>query len=279
MGKNRMVDTKFWEDNYISDLTSNQKYLFLYFLTCPSSNIAGIYEITIKKISFETGLPKGEIEDILKQFSDDKKIYYFDGWVYLKNFEKYQVERGSSKIIIGVDNIKKKLPNKIKEKIANISDNISYEYPMKGHTYPPNYSDSDSDSDSDILSPLPLFKNKTHAQPTGKNRFIPPTVEMVRAYCDERKNTIDPEQFIDYYESNGWLVGNKGKMKNWQASVRTWERNNKVSNQNLTNDQKIENRGRELIRLKGVVGASFDFQEEFGEQEYLKYRDKLFEGN
>lgn len=272
-----MIDTKFWEDNYITDLTANQRYLFLYFLTCPSSNIAGIYEITLKKISFETSLPIPEIENILKQFSNDKKIYYFDGWVYLKNFERYQLERGSSKIVKGIDNIKEKLPNKIKEKIANISDNISYQYPIKAYQYPSNYSDSDSDS----ISPLPPFKkNPTISPPqNGKNRFIPPTFEMVKKYCDERKNNIDPERFINYYESKGWVVGGKAKMKNWQAAVRTWEKNNQSSSQNLTNDQKIENRGRELIRLKGVVGASFDFQEEFGEKEYLKYRDKLFEGN
>jgi non-homologous end joining protein Ku len=51
---------------------------------------------------------------------------------------------------------------------------------------------------------------------------IPPTVEMVKKYCDERKNSVDPSRFIDYYEGRGWMMG-KYKMKNWQAAVRTWE--------------------------------------------------------
>lgn len=55
-------------------------------------------------------------------------------------------------------------------------------------------------------------------------RFIPPTKEDVKAYCQERKNNIIPEKFIDHYTSNGWMVG-KNKMKDWKASVRTWERN------------------------------------------------------
>lgn len=55
-------------------------------------------------------------------------------------------------------------------------------------------------------------------------RFIPPTVEEVKAYCDERRNGINAEQFVDYYTSKGWLVG-KNKMRDWKASVRTWERN------------------------------------------------------
>lgn len=59
-----------------------------------------------------------------------------------------------------------------------------------------------------------------------KERFVPPTVEEVRAYCLERGNTVDPENFVDFYTSKNWMVG-KTKMTNWKASVRTWERNEK----------------------------------------------------
>lgn len=53
-------------------------------------------------------------------------------------------------------------------------------------------------------------------------RFIPPSVDEVRAYCGGRQNGIDPQRFVDYYTSNGWMVG-KNKMKDWKAAVRTWE--------------------------------------------------------
>lgn len=58
-----------------------------------------------------------------------------------------------------------------------------------------------------------------------KEKFKPPTLEEVQAYCIERNNNIDPKHFIDYYTSNGWKVG-KNNMKDWKAAVRTWERNN-----------------------------------------------------
>lgn len=58
----------------------------------------------------------------------------------------------------------------------------------------------------------------------NNKRFIPPTVDEVRSYCIERNNSVDPERFVDYYESKGWLIG-KTKMKSWKAAVRTWERN------------------------------------------------------
>lgn len=51
-----------------------------------------------------------------------------------------------------------------------------------------------------------------------------PTLEEVRRYCHNRRNKVDPERWFSYYESNGWKIG-KNAMRNWQAAVRTWERN------------------------------------------------------
>lgn len=79
------------------------------------------------------------------------------------------------------------------------------------------------------------------AVPTvDKNRFIKPTVDEIKAYCKERNNNIDAQQFFDFYESKGWKVGN-ARMKDWKASVRTWERNS-ISNNNANNYiQKVDN--------------------------------------
>ena len=55
-----------------------------------------------------------------------------------------------------------------------------------------------------------------------RKRFVKPTVEEVAAYCRERKNTVDAEAFVAFYESNGWKVG-KNPMVNWKQSVITWE--------------------------------------------------------
>lgn len=57
-----------------------------------------------------------------------------------------------------------------------------------------------------------------------KTRFIPPTVEQIQEYCDERGNDVDAQKFLDYYSSNGWKVG-RNPMRDWKAAIRTWERN------------------------------------------------------
>lgn len=66
-----------------------------------------------------------------------------------------------------------------------------------------------------------------------RKRFTPPSREEVQAYCVERNNNVDAERFIDYYTSNGWMVG-KNHMKDWKSAVRTWEKNgySNKSNQN-----------------------------------------------
>lgn len=57
-----------------------------------------------------------------------------------------------------------------------------------------------------------------------KKNIEPPSFEDVKAYCDERKNSVNAQDFIDYYEARGWMLG-KTRMKKWQAAIRTWEKN------------------------------------------------------
>ena len=53
--------------------------------------------------------------------------------------------------------------------------------------------------------------------------FTPPNIQDVRAYCEERGNKVDPENFWDFYQAKNWMIG-KNKMKDWKAAIRTWER-------------------------------------------------------
>ncbi len=67
----------------------------------------------------------------------------------------------------------------------------------------------------------PPFPSQEIKEP--KKKTIPPLIEDVISYCRERKNNIDPEAFMSFYESNGWMVG-KNKMKDWKAAIITWEK-------------------------------------------------------
>ena len=67
---------------------------------------------------------------------------------------------------------------------------------------------------------------KENTMDRGREKFLPPTVDEVRAYCQERHNNINPNCFVDFYISKGWMVG-KSKMKDWRAAVRHWEERDK----------------------------------------------------
>ena len=68
-----------------------------------------------------------------------------------------------------------------------------------------------------------LNKEMCNKEKTPTSRFIPPTVEEIQNYCNERNNLVDANKFYDFYQSKGWMVG-KNKMKDWKACVRTWEK-------------------------------------------------------
>lgn len=75
--------------------------------------------------------------------------------------------------------------------------------------------------------------NETPAEPvparaaSTRKKFIPPSLDEVTAYCNERHNGINPATFIDYYEARGWKYGTGKPMVNWKAAVRTWEQKDK----------------------------------------------------
>lgn len=117
MAKKRYINTKFWSDSYISELTTQERYLFLYFLTNEHTDICGIYEVTLRTISFETGIDYDSLSQAMKHFSKDKKIYYVDGWVCIKNFSKHQAVNES--IRLGIERSLLEIPKQIMQKITD----------------------------------------------------------------------------------------------------------------------------------------------------------------
>jgi hypothetical protein len=56
-----------------------------------------------------------------------------------------------------------------------------------------------------------------------KEIFIPPSFDAVVLFFKEKNKTdLEAQKFFNHFESNGWLVGGKAKMKNWHAAARNW---------------------------------------------------------
>lgn len=104
----------------------------------------------------------------------------------------------------------------------------------------------------------PLDKNKKEIRldieidkESKTKHFTPPPLSDVSQYCQERNNNIDPQRFIDFYESKGWMIG-KNKMKDWKAAVRNWERSN-------SNDRTTSNAGKNNGKSE-IDWSKFEFQ-------------------
>lgn len=118
----RSVDTRFWVDGWVRKLNALDRYVFLYFLTNTHSSWCGVYEVDLSMVAFETGIEEQElINAILPRLSP--KILYVDGWVVIRNFERYHANH-SEKTQKGIENAWKLVPEDIKKKIES--------YPIEG---------------------------------------------------------------------------------------------------------------------------------------------------
>lgn len=64
-------------------------------------------------------------------------------------------------------------------------------------------------------------------------RFVPPSIEDLKTYMQEKSISLDADDFIDFYESKGWMVG-RNKMKNWKSAASRWARQNATTTTTTT---------------------------------------------
>ena len=94
------------------------------------------------------------------------------------------------------------------------------------------------------------YKNKSIKKKNSKEKFVPPTYEEVKAYCESRGNKVDARRFYDYFNVSEWIDSNGKAVKNWKQKVITWESN---SNQN----HKIGANGIEISTEKSELEGVF----------------------
>ena len=229
MGKiKRIVSTGFWEDKKVTDEFSvEDRYFMLYLLTNPHTTQLGIYELSISTMSNETGYNRDVVKVLLDRFQNKYDVIRYSfvtGEIAIKNYLKHSIIKGGKPVydcllkeakMVDDRSLLSYIYNSLSNKqIDNITviDFLNYIEKEISNKEINNNNDNDNDNERIVDE--------------SSKRFIPPTVDMVSAYCFERNNSVDPEEFVDFYTSKGWLIG-KNKMKDWKAAVRTWERSSK----------------------------------------------------
>ena len=220
------LSMSFWTDSKIDDdFTPEDKYFFLYLLSNPHTSVTGCYEISMKQMERETGYNTDTIARLIQRMQDVHKVIRYDQEtkeVLIVNWHKYNWTK-SENLIKSVIRVAQYI--KSAEFKKYVLDTVCIRY---GYSIPTSDSDSDSESDTDSDTDTDTDTDSEYmaaaAPQTKRTRFTPPSVEEVAEYCRERGNKVDPQQFVDFYASKGWKVGNS-PMKDWKAAIRsTWER-------------------------------------------------------
>jgi len=83
-----------WRDEWITQLTTSSKLLFVYLVTNEFVGLTGYFEITDRQICFDTGLTNTQLVSSKKELTE--KIGFLNNWVYVKNLTKYDPIRGEN---------------------------------------------------------------------------------------------------------------------------------------------------------------------------------------
>lgn len=119
-------------------------------------------------------------------------------------------------------------------------------------------------------------ENKNKEQENKVRRFTPPSLEEVEQYCRDRENQVNPQQFIDFYTSKGWKVGNS-PMKDWKACVRTWEQRNTVNAQQYDQRDYAEVQKNALERQRQRIQKRLLPAQDFEQRDYSEVQSQLMD--
>ena len=227
----RSVNTRFWEDPWVEDLTPSEKLLFLYLLTNKYANLAGIYEITVKRISFETGLSCETVRKGLERFAKDNKAYFVDdNYLFLPNWLKNQNLNSNMKK--GVLTIFGQLPKSVLIKIlGNHYQTVLKDYQTLLNTL------LKYEVEIEVEEEEKEEVEQANKPANRKPKFSPPTLEDVKAYATTRGRIDLAKRFFDYYHAGDWKDGNGKAVKNWKQKFITWENSPKAEAQHKNQNQ------------------------------------------
>ena len=217
MAKQRMINTRFWSDGYIRKMTIDDKLFYLYLLTNEHTDICGVYEIDKETMAFESGLTMDRLSKAMDSLSAARKILYHNGWIYIKNWKKYQLS--NPKVEQGIKIGLSKVPPEFSQRIAAF-DSLSIDYDSLSHSNPnpnpnPN-SNFEEEAEKISATPTPADNMKDFClmvtekkddyvlfcQKIAQSKKIPP--EIVRRELDK---------FCNYWQEKT----RDGKKERWQT--------------------------------------------------------------
>jgi len=211
MAKLRSVSTAFWSDPFIEELTPSEKLLYIYFITNEKTNMLGIYELSIKKICFETGLNKETVQKSLETFQRLNKIKYSKNFIILINFIKHQNYNTNMKKAAIQTYLN--LPNELK--VSDLTINESN--PLESFETLSNHLGMVRKYEYEYEEEIELEKE---VKKEVKEVYITPTIEEVIDYFKFNGYTRSAaKKAFNYYNENNWKDSQGRKVISWKQKM------------------------------------------------------------
>ena len=231
------VSPTFWTGETgraLREAGADAQRIAFYLLTCPNSNMLGLYYLPLPTLCHEVGITPQGASKALQRVSEAGFAHYDapSDMVYVPEMARYQIgerlkagDKRVAGILKSLGTVRKSVFCKDFCDKYRQAYHIPDDFPPEAPSKPLRSQEQEQEQEQDKP---PIVPHADNGQKT--KRFVPPTVEEVDAYCLERNNGIDGQAFLDHYETNGWRYGKgAGKpVKDWKACVRTWENQRKA---------------------------------------------------
>ena len=200
MARKRMIDPNIWNSEDFARLSTLAKLVFIgMFSQADDEGRGRANPLYLKSVLFPYNgkIRTAEVGKALREIAEHMSV------VFYRNEEKeyYMLTHWKGFQVINKPTPSKlPLPEDYGSAVAGIPSNKKEENEKRIRT-------EEKGMPGGALSPM----------------FCCPDRKEVRQFAEERGSSINPEQFYDFYESKGWMVGNE-KMRDWKAAFRNWER-------------------------------------------------------
>jgi hypothetical protein len=101
--------------------------------------------------------------------------------------------------------------------------------------------------------PRDTYKNDKNEKNINNNVFTPPTLEEIKAYCQERKNDVDAKQFFDYFQAGHWIDSEGKPVRNWKQKLITWEKKGRKPQPQKAKTNIIESHDYDFNELERIL--------------------------
>lgn len=188
-------------------------------------------------------VPKKELKKRTTKSKNDQVIEQVDEQVTKQALNKHQT---SSKHVPYINNINNtNIINLAKQEISKNEKKLNFTNSIFDEVQE---SDLKLELETEIKEEKKLREKKKKVE-IEKSK---PTLEETQIYFLEKNFTeIEAQRFFNYFESNGWLVGGRTKMKDWKAAARNWMLNakkfSKNENKNTTLSSRAQSRESVLV--------------------------------